>query len=156
VTSGWHSCRWLQETAAEDAELSFILGTRIPDVPYAVAQWRRKRAGQDLLDGQVFTQPWSATGAQKAVGHRDKVIYYQYRADRGRRTLREIDEQVAKAEKAVARLVPVKRNRFITLAVGQNLVNHEPEARDRALAGLKGYTTNLTACSDRTWVIAGS
>jgi len=39
---------------------------------------------------------------------RDKWIYYQYKADRARRTLRGIDEQVAKA---VADLAPVKRNR---------------------------------------------
>ena len=104
------------QKAIEDAGLSFILGTQIPDEPYAVAQWRREHPGQDLPDGQVFTQPWPATGAQKAAGRRDKTIYYQYRADRGRRTLRGIDEQVAKAEKAVAGLVPVKRNRFITLA----------------------------------------
>jgi hypothetical protein len=98
--------------AIEDAGLSFILGTRIPDEPYAVAQWRREHPGQDLPGGQIFTQPWPATGAQKVAGRRDKMIYYQYRADRGRRTLRGIDEQVAKAEKAVAGLVSVKRNRF--------------------------------------------
>ena len=107
------------QKAIEDAGLSFILGTKIPGEPYAVAQWRREHPGQDLPDGQVFTQPWPATGAQKAAGRRDKTIYYQYRADRGRRTLCGIDEQVAKAEKAVAVLVPVKRNRFITLAAGQ-------------------------------------
>ena len=54
----------------EDARLSFILGTPIPEEPYAVAQWRREHPGQDLLDGQVFTQPWPATGAQKARGRR--------------------------------------------------------------------------------------
>jgi Transposase DDE domain len=140
--------------AIEDAGLSFILGTRIPDVPYVVAQWRRENPGQDLPDGQIFTQPWPAAGAQKARGRRDKVIYYQYRADRGRRTLRGIDEQVAKAEKAVAGLVPVKRNRFITLAGGQNSVNRDLEAKARALAGLKGYTTNLAACPDGTPVTA--
>ena len=43
------------------------------------------------------------------------MIYYQFRADRARRTLRGIDEQVAKAAKAVAGLAPVKRNRFIAL-----------------------------------------
>ena len=143
------------QQAIEDARLSFILGTRIPDVPYAVAQWRREHPGQDLPDGQVFTQPWPAAGAQKAAGRRDKTIYYQYKHDRARRTLRGIDEQVAKAEKAVAGLVPVKRNRFITLASGQNSVNRELEARARALAGLKGYTTNLTACPDGTPVTAG-
>src|ERR1700733_13375524 len=72
--------------AIEDAGLSFILGTRIPDVPYAVAQWRREHPGQGLPDGQVFTQPWPATGAQKAGGHRGKNIYYQYRPERGRST----------------------------------------------------------------------
>jgi Transposase DDE domain len=141
--------------AVEDAGLSFILGTRIPGVPYAVAQWRREHPGQDLPDGQIFTQPWPAAGAQKAAGRRDKVIYYQYRADRGRRTLRGIDEQVAKAEKAVAGIITVKRNRFITLAAGQNSVNRELEAKARALAGLKGYTTNLAACPDGTPVTAG-
>ena len=44
---------------------------------------------------------------------RDQWINYQYRADRARRALRGIDEQVAKAAKAVAGLAPVKRNRFI-------------------------------------------
>ena len=142
------------QQAIEDAGLSFILGTRIPDVPYTVAQWRREHPGQDLPDGQVFTQPWPATGAQKAAGRRDKTIYYQYRADRGRRTLRGIDEQVAKAENAIAGLVPVKRNRFITLAGGQHSVNRDLETRARALAGLKGYTTNLAACPDGTPVTA--
>jgi len=142
------------QKAIEDAGLSFILGTKIPGEPYAVAQWRREHPGQDLPDGHVFTQPWPATGAQKAGGHRDKTIYYQYRADRGRRTLRGIDEQVAKAEKAVAGLVPVKRNRFITLAEGENTVNRDLEAKARALAGLKGYTTNLAACPDGTPVTA--
>jgi len=141
--------------AIEDAGLSFILGTRIPDEPYAVRQWRREHPGQDLPDGQVFIQPWPAAGAQKAAGRRDKTIYYQYKHDRARRTLRGIDEQVAKAEKAVAGLAPVKKNRFITLAGGQTSVNRELEAKARALAGLKGYTTNLAACPDGTPVTAG-
>ena len=51
-------------------------------------------------------------------------------------------------------LVPVKRNRFITLAGGQSSVNRDLEARARALAGLKGYTTNLAACPDGTPVTA--
>ena len=140
--------------AIEDAGLSFILGTRLPDEPYVVGQWRREHPGEGIPDGQVFTQPWPATEAQKARGRRDKVISCQYRADRARRTLRGIDEQVAKAEKAVAGIVPVKRNRFITLADGQNSVNRELEAKARRLAGLKGYTTNLAACPDGTPVTA--
>ncbi len=71
--------------------------------------------GKDISDGYVFTQPWAATGKEKARGILDTVIYYQYRADRARRTLRGIDEQVAKAEKAVDGKVPVKKNRFVKL-----------------------------------------
>ena len=57
------------------------------------------------------------------------MIYYQYRADRARRTLRGIDEQVTKAAKAVAGLAPVKRNRFIQLDGAAKSVNRELEAR---------------------------
>jgi hypothetical protein len=67
----------------------------------------------------------------------------KYRHDRARRTLHGIDEQVAKAEKAVAGKVPVKRNRFITLTGATKAVNRQLEAKARALAGLKGYVTNL-------------
>ena len=59
--------------AIEDAGLSFILEHRIPEEPYAVKQWRREHPGQDIPDGQIFTQPWPAAGAQKARGRRDKV-----------------------------------------------------------------------------------
>ena len=97
------------QKAIEDVGLSFILGARIPDVSYAVARWRREHPGQEIPDGHVFTQPWPAGPADE---RRDQVIYYQYKADRARRTLRGIDEQVAKAEKAVVGATPVKRNRF--------------------------------------------
>src|SRR5215472_4793241 len=117
----------------EAAGLSFILGMKIPRVPYVLAQWRRELPGEQIPDGHIFTQPWPAT---EASGRRDKVIYYQYRADRARRTLRGIDQQVNKAEQAVAGQVPVKRNRFIQLSGGTRSVNRELEEKARALAGL--------------------
>jgi hypothetical protein len=126
------------------AGLSFILGTRIAYVPQVITEWRDRHPGQEIPDQQVFTQPWPATAAEKARGIPDRVIYYQYRHDRARRTLRGIDEQVAKAEKAVAGKVAVKRNRFIKLSGAAKSVNRDLEAKARALAGIKGYTTNLT------------
>jgi transposase len=139
------------QKAIEAAGLSFILGARIPFVPYLVAQWRREHPGQDIPDRQVFTQPWPAG---PGGGRRDQVIYYQYRADRARRTLRGIDEQVTKAEQAVQGKTAVKRNRFIQLSGGTRSVNRELEAKARALAGLKGYVTNLRTCPDGTLVTA--
>jgi len=91
----------------------------------------------------VFRQPWPATEKEWAQGKRDKVIFYHYRVDRARRSLRGIDEQVAKAEKAVAGKTPVKRNRFVSLTGGSKTVNRTLEAKARALAGIKGYTTKL-------------
>jgi hypothetical protein len=139
------------QKAIEEAGLSFILGARISDVPYVVDQWRRERPGQDIPDGHVFCQPWPAGPADR---RRDQVIYYQYKTERARRTLRGIDEQVAKAEKAVAGKTAVKRNRFVQLTGATKTVNRTLEAKARALAGLKGYVTNLAACPDGTPVTA--
>jgi DDE family transposase len=139
------------QQAIEAAGLSYILAVKIPFVPYVVAQWRRDHPGEEIPDGHVFTQlrPGGSTGR-----HRDQVVYYQYKASRGRRTLRGIDEQIKKAEQAVAGNVPVKRNRFLQLSGGTKSVNRELEVKARSLAGLKGYVTNLRACPDGTPVTA--
>jgi transposase len=126
--------------AIEAAGLSFILGAKIADTPDVISEWRRQHPDGEMADGQIFTQPWPA-GATDA--RRDQVIYYQYKADRARRTLRGIDEQVGKAEKAVAGKAPVKRNRFIKITGATTRVNRELEAKARSLAGVKGYVTNL-------------
>lgn len=105
-------------------------------------EWRKLNPGVDVPDGLTLTQPWPG-GPNSS--RRDQVIYYQYRAERARRSLRGISEQVAKAEKAVAGKAPVKRNRFITLAGGDKRVNRELEAKARTLAGWKSYITNITA-----------
>jgi hypothetical protein len=135
----------------EAAGLSFILGMRIPEVPYVIAQWHREHPGEPVPDGHIFTQRWPA-GPNN--GRRDQVICYQYRHDRARRTLRGIDEQVAKAHNAIAGRAPIKRNRFIQLSDGAHTINRELEAKARALAGIKGYITNLQACPDGTPITA--
>lgn len=108
-----------------------------------VREWRQKHPGEAVPDGLVLTQPWPATSSENARGIPDRVIYYQFREDRARRTLRGIDEQIATAQKAVDGHAAVKRNRFIKLTGATKTVNRELEAKTRALAGWKGYTTNL-------------
>lgn len=126
--------------AIEDAGLWFILGARVPDVPYVVSSWREAHPRAEIPDGHVFCQPWPAGPGDK---RRDHTIFYQYRADRARRTLRGIDQQIAKAESAVAGRTAVKRNRYVRLAGAAKSVNRTLEAKNRALAGIKGYITNL-------------
>src|SRR5215211_5892216 len=113
----------------EDAGLSFIIGERIPEVPYVIKQWRPENPDAVPEDGQVFTAPWPATGKKKAAGRRDKVTYDQYRADRARRTIRGIDQQIAKAENAVAGKAAVKRNRFVKLTGGTRTINRDLESK---------------------------
>ena len=127
--------------AIEAAGLGFILGNRIGHIPYVVSEWHKHHPDTDIPDGLTLTQPWP--GGPNST-RRDQVIYYQYRADRARRTLAGIDQQIAKAEKAVAGMVPVKRNRFIKLAGGDKSVNRELERKARTLAGWKSYITNIT------------
>src|SRR3954452_1733314 len=117
---------------------------RIPDIPYVVTEHLRGHTDEKLPDGLILTQPWPAGPADK---RRDQVIYYQYKQDRARRTLRGIDEQVSKAERAVAGKVPVKRNRFIQLIGADKSVNRALEAKARALAGWTGYITNVPGAS---------
>jgi hypothetical protein len=137
--------------ALEEAGLSFILGARIPKIPYVVQTWRDHHPDTEFTDGQIFVQPWPAGPKDK---RRDQIHYYQWKADRARRTLKGIDEQVAKAENAVAGKTAIKRNRFVHLDRGTKSVNRDLEAKARALSGLKGYITNLTACPDGTPVTA--
>jgi hypothetical protein len=132
---------------------AFLGGAGVDEGEHVRAQEQRRlpgqadqeHPGQEIPDGHVFTQPWSGGTRDK---RRDQVIYYQYRADRARRTLHGIDEQVAKAAKAVAGLAPVKRNRFIALDGAVKSVNRELEEKARTLAGIKGYKTNLAATPD--------
>jgi len=132
------------QVALQAAGLSFILGARIAYLPDVVREWRDKHPDEAVPDGLVLTQPWPSTSSEKARGIPDRVVYYQYRHARARKTLRGIDEQVAKAQRAVDGNAPVKRNRYIQLTGATKSVNRSLEAKTRALAGWKGYTTNLT------------
>jgi hypothetical protein len=62
--------------AIEAAGLSFILGMRIPDIPYVVQQWRREHPDdQQMPDRLVLTQARPAGPADK---RRNEVVCYQH------------------------------------------------------------------------------
>jgi hypothetical protein len=126
--------------ALQAAGLSFILGARIPFLPDVVREWRDEHPDEAVPDQLVLTQPWPASSSEKTRGIPDRVVHYQYRHYRARRTLRGIDEQVAKAQRAVDGHAAVKRNRFIKLTGATKSANRELEVKTRALAGWKGYS----------------
>jgi hypothetical protein len=66
-----------------------------------VSHWHDAHPCQDIPDGQVFTQPWPAHISREGPRHPGSGDLLPVPPDRARRTLHGIDEQVAKAEKAV-------------------------------------------------------
>lgn len=126
--------------AVVEAGLHYILGTKEREIPAPIAAWRAAHPGAAYTDGQI----WSVTRPLQSGGERgsEAVTYYQYSWDRARRSLRGIEEQIAKAERAVAGLVPVKRYRYVDLKAAQKQVNHALADKHRALAGVKGYETS--------------
>ena len=71
------------------------------------------------------------------------MTHFQYSHDRARRSLRGIDEQVAKAKWAVDGNIAIKRNRYIDLCAPNKKANYALAAKHRAVAGIKGYETDL-------------
>ena len=45
--------------ALSGAGLRFIVGQKIPDVPYVVRHWMDTHPGEQPPDGLILTQPWA-------------------------------------------------------------------------------------------------
>ena len=126
----------------EDAGWSFVIGGKLPEVPYAIKQWRQANPDLEPADGMVLTQP--VIMGPKADQRRRRTLY-QYKSDRARRGVHGIEQQVAKAEKAVAGQAAIKRNRFVTCpaAPAPSTVSWRPRPR-RWPAGSRTSPTSST------------
>lgn len=127
--------------AIEAEGLSFVLGAKMPHVPYVVQMWRADHPDVEYTDGQT----WAArepvgTGKKNRADH---VTYYQWKKGRAARTIRGIEAQIAKADAQVSGKAPVKRNRFIKLDGATKTINRDLEAKARSLVGFKAYLTNI-------------
>jgi hypothetical protein len=131
--------------AIEDTGWTFIVGGRISDIPYAVKQWQQAHLGQQFPDQLIVSQK-QMMGVTPDV--RERTVIFQWRADRARRSIHGIDQQILKAEKAVAGKTSVKSNRFVTITGGTKTVNRELEMKARNLAGWKSYISNLDAAAE--------
>jgi hypothetical protein len=127
--------------ALEAEGFSFILGAKMPFLPYVVEQWCKDHPGVEYEDGQVWVAREPVGTGKKNLA--DHVTYYQFKQARAARTIRGIDKQVAKAQSQVAGKEPVKRNRFIKLEGATKSINRELEHKARSLAGFKAYLTNI-------------
>jgi transposase len=117
------------------AGYTYIVGSRMSKIPYAIAEYQKTKEG--LADGQIITS--------KTDTHSQRIIY-QYRERRAKLDLRNIDKQIEKAEKIISGKAVAKRTKFLAVSAGSKqikMLNQALVNKAKALAGIKGYVTNL-------------
>lgn len=117
--------------ALNAAGFTYIVGSRINKIPYGIAEYQKKR---NLTDNQIITSKTAVEGQR---------IIYQYRAKRAALDLRNISKQIEKAEKIVRGKTSTKRAKFLSITTKNKQLNQALIDKTIALAGIKGYVTNL-------------
>ncbi len=115
--------------ALTEAGYTYIVGSRLHKVPYDIADYQK--TGK-LSDQQIIVSPQQ--------GYR---VIYQYRAKRAALDLRNIEKQVAKANKVISGKVPAFKTKFLSMKANNKQLNQKLIDKAYALAGVKGYVTNL-------------
>jgi transposase len=112
-----------------EAGYTYIVGSRLHKVPYDIAEFQKNG---NLSDQQIV------------VSHQEGYrVVYQYRAKRAALDLRNIQKQVAKAKKALNGQIPTNRTKFLSVTAKSKQLNQKLIDKATALAGIKGYVTNL-------------
>ncbi|MEK7460632.1 MAG: IS1634 family transposase [Patescibacteria group bacterium] len=127
--AGMLSAKNLQALA--EAGCRYIVGSRLTKIPYDIAEYQKTK---ELTNGQIVTTK---------LGNEQRVIY-QYRAKRAALDLRNIAKQIEKAKKIINGTTVTKKAKFLTLKTKEKKLNQALIDKARALAGIKGYVTNLS------------
>jgi len=118
--------------ALDRAGYSYIVGSRMNKIPYDIAEYQKKK--KDLTDNQIITAKTAVDGQR---------VIYQYRAKRAALDLRNIDKQIEKAERIVSGKTTAKKAKFLSVTTKKKQLNQDLIDKAKALAGIKGYVTNL-------------
>lgn len=108
----------------------FVVGSRLSKIPYDIAEFQKQGS---FIDNQIID-------TRQKSGYR---IIYQYRGKRAKLDSKNIETQVLKAKRMVSGIAPSKRNRFLTIEGERKTLNQNLIDKAYALAGIKGYVTNL-------------
>lgn len=121
--------------ALSTAGYTYIVGSRLRKIPYDIAEYRKTR---ELTDKQIITMQFE--GEQR--------IIYQYKEKRAALDRRNIEKQIAKAEKIVRGTIPNKKTKFLSVTMKEKRLNQALIDKAKMLAGIKGYVTNLNASDE--------
>ena len=138
-------------TAVEDAGLGFIVGSRVSNAPYDLADQLANR-GNFFADGQTI-EATRRMGTGKAA--RDRRVVWQYSAARERRDNRTLNLQIDRAQQVADGKRPIKKDRFVKFTGDKPGINQARIDQARIVIGLQGYVTNIpTAKLDGPAVVA--
>jgi len=116
--------------ALTSAGYTYVVGSRLNKIPYDIAEYRKTK---ELSDNQIIT-------TQLEEGQR---IIYQYREKRAAVDRHNIEKQIIKAEKVLSGKITAKRAKFLSVKTKEMRLNKALIEKAKALAGIKGYVTNL-------------
>lgn len=117
--------------ALADAGFTYIVGARLNKIPYGIAEYQKTK---ELGNNQIITAGTQTEGQR---------IIYQYREKRAALDNHNIEKQIAKAEKIASGKTPTKKAKFLTVTTKERKLNLALIDKAKALAGIKGYATNL-------------
>lgn len=118
------------------AGYTYIVGSRLQKIPYDIAQYQK--TGK-LTDRQIITT---------TLEHGARIVY-QYREKRASLDMRNIEKQIEKANKILDGRVTDKRTKFLTVTTNEKKLNQKLIEKAKALAGVKGYVTNLAVSDEQ-------
>ena len=118
--------------ALDKSGYTYIVGSRMHKIPYDIAEYQKT---QELIDNQIITTPLK--GKQRVI--------YQYREERATLDRHNIEKQIEKAEKIIGGKIALRKTKFLSIKTKDKRLNQALIDKARALAGIKGYITNLDA-----------
>ena len=116
-------------SALAEAGFTYIVGSRLHKIPYDIAQYQKT---QPMSDKQIIVSQYP-----------EYRLIYQYREKRAVVDRRNIQKQIEKAQKIVSGQVAATKAKFLTLKAKTKELNQALIDKAYALAGIKGYITNL-------------
>jgi len=96
--------------ALSAAGYTYIVGSRLRKIPYDITEYRKTG---ELTDKQIIT-------TQIEEGQR---IIYQYKEKRAALDLRNIEKQIANAEKIIHGTIPSKKVKFLSVTNEEKRLN---------------------------------
>ena len=116
--------------ALTKAGYTYIVGSRLHKIPHDIVEYQKT---QELTDNQIITTQLKE----------NQRIIYQYREKRARLDMRNIEKQIAKVEQIISGKITVHKAKFLSLKTKDKQLNQKLIEKAKALAGIKGYVTNL-------------